>query len=161
VTTNPTLDVDDYSRELIQETIRPKLADSLDAAFDDPIDRSGSKTPPLVVTALPGGGRVLYPHVVVQEFDDTAGPIDHRQDFAEHDYAVKAIIVGTTSTQMFNLRGLVRGWFLSHRDLLRDAGFAIEGDSAISGSSAEWDPTSETATWELTVTGLTHTTPSD
>lgn len=159
MTQNPTLDTSEYSKQLIQETIRPGLEDHLDGRFDDPVDRSGKQTPPLVVTALPGGGRVRYPHVVVQEANDSAGPIDARREFSQHDYTVTCEIHGTTTTQMFNLRGLCRGYFLANKDELRDAGFAIEGDDAISGSSADWDPTSETSTWQLDVDGLVHTHP--
>lgn len=165
---NPTLDTADYSREIIEETIRPALSSYLDTEFSDPesgqrgqsIPDEPGTWPPLVVTALPGGGRVLYPHVVLQEFDDSGGPIDARLDFAQHDFAVKAIIHATTTTQMFNLRGLVRGWFLESRDLLRDAGWVLEGQDAISGSPASWDPTSSTKSWELTVAGTLHTAPS-
>lgn len=168
MTTNPTLDPDDYSRALIQETIRPGLETHLETAFNDPhaakrgtaITDQPGEWPPLVVTALPEGGRTLYPHVVVSEGGDSAGPIDARQAFSQHDFTVGVELHGETTTQMFNLRGLARGWFLRNRDTLRDAGFAIESPDNISGNAASWDPTSKTVSWSLTVEGLIHTHPN-
>lgn len=165
MSSNPTLDAATFSKQLIQDEIRPALSTYLGNNFTDPqankrgdpIPDEPGTWPPLVVTALPGGGRVLYPHVVVQEGDDSAGPIDTRHDFDQHDFTVDVEIHGTTSTQMFNLRGMVRGYFLDNREALKDAGFAMEGDDAISGSSADWDPTSKTASWSMSVTGLVHT----
>lgn len=153
---NPTLDPDQFSKELIQETIRPGLEAHLEANFDDPRDRSDKQDPALVLTNLPGGGRVLYPHVVVAEAGDDASRPDARLDFSQHDFDVGVTIHGQTATQMFNLRGLVRGWFLANRQTLEDAGFA---DVDLSGNRADWDGESQTATWELTATGLLHTHP--
>jgi len=154
--TNPTHNPDEYSSELLQEKIRPELETYLDTNFSDPVDRSGSKTPPLVVTALPEGGNVAYPHVVVAEQDDSAEPPDPSQDLMQHDFSIEIEIHGRSTTQMFNLRGYARGWFLRNRDELRDVGLA---ELNLSGNSADWDATSKTSTWQLTVTGLVHTHP--
>lgn len=161
---NPTHNPDTYSRELIQETIRPGIESYLDQEFDDPnADQRGDPIPdepgtwpPLVVTALPNSGRVLYPHVVVAEQGDDSEPADPRLELSQHDFAVDVEVHGRTSTEMFNLRGLVRGWFLHNRGELRDAGLA---EVTLSGNSGDWDATSRTATWQLTVTGLLHTHP--
>ena len=136
MTANPTPDPDTYSRELIKETIRPGLTDCLEANFEDPNASDRGKPisdpdepgtwPPLVVTALPSGGRQFYPHVVVSEDSDSAGPIDARPEFAQHDYQVGVKIHATTTTQMFNLRGLVVVYFLKNRAVLRNAGFVIK-----------------------------------
>lgn len=156
MTQNPTHNPDEYSRQLIQEMIRPGIETYLDAEFDDPVDRSAKQTPPLVVTDLPEGGRVTYPHVVVSEQGDDASPPDPRRELMQHDFAVDVEIHGRTTTEMFNLRGLVRGWFLRNRDDLRDAGLA---EPSLSGNSGDWDPDSRTKTWQLTATGLVHTHP--
>lgn len=161
---NPTLNPDDYSRELIQNTIRPGLETYLDTNFVDPEDSKRGTSisgepgewPPLVVTELPGGGRVLYPHVVVSEDSDDASRLDARTDFSQHDFAVGVEIHGQTATQMFNLRGAVRGWFLRNRETLRDAGLA---EPDLSGNTADWDPNSKTNSWSMTITGLAHTHP--
>ena len=152
---NPTLDTADYSRTIIQETVRTGIEDHLDAEFDDPADRSG-KTPPLVVTALPEGARVTYPHVVIGEQSDDVSALDNAQDLSQHDFAVDVEIHGRTTTEMFNLRGLVRSWFLDNRATLRDAGWA---ELSLSGNSADWDPTAKTSTWRVTASGLLHTHP--
>ena len=165
MTDNPTLDTADYSREIVAKTIRPGLSDHLELVFEDPkADKRGepvpgdepSDWPPLVVTSLAGSGRVLYPHVVLSEQGDDAEQIDHRKRFSQHNFSVGVEIHGQTSTEMFNLRGLVRGWFLDNRALLRDAGLA---EIELSGAPASWDRDSQTASWELTVTGLLHTHP--
>lgn len=154
---NPTLDPDEYSRTIIEETIRPGVESYLAANFDDPRNRTDDTTPPLVLTELPGGGRVAYPHVVVSEDGDDASRPDQRLDFNRHDFSVGIEIHGQTATQMFNLRGAVRGWFLRNRDVLRDAGLA---EPELSGNPADWDSESQTSSWELTVSGLLHTHPN-
>ena len=156
MTDNPTLDPSEHSKQLIQETIRPELATWLDQHFNDTRDRTEDTTPPLVVTALPGGGRVTYPHVVLQETDDSAEAIDQRLAFNQHDFQLTAEIHGRSSTEMFNLRGLVRGYFLSNREALGGDGFA---ELDISGNPASWDATAKVVSWELTVSGLVHTHP--
>jgi len=164
---NPTLDPATFSKEIVQETIRPGIKSYLDTNFSDPEDAQRETSisnepgdwPPLVVTALPEGGRVLYPHVVVSEENVSGGPLDARTDFGQHDMTVGVEVHGTTTTQMYNLRGLVRGWFLENIDTLRDAGFAIETPEDISGNAASWDPTSKTVSWEVSATGLVHTHP--
>jgi hypothetical protein len=164
MSTNPTLPTDDYSRKLIEETIRPELETYLEAEFNDPhASKRGTSHPegpgdwpPLVVTELPGGGRVLYPHVVISEDSDSSSTPDRRREFSQHDFGVGVELHGQTGTQMFNLRGLARAWFLDNRDLLRNAGFA---EIDVDGGSMDWDSTSETRSWELTVTGLLHTHP--
>lgn len=152
---NPTLDPDGYSREIIQDTVRPGIEDYLNAEFTDPQTRTG-KTPPLVVTDLPDGGRVTFPHVVVSEQSDGAEKLDPARPMTQHDFAVEVEIHGRSTTEMFNLRDLVRGWFLRNRETLRDAGYA---DIDIDGNSADWDSTSKTSSWQMTVTGLLHTHP--
>lgn len=164
MSTNPTHNPDEYSKQLIQNKIRPDIASYLATNFDDPesgkretsISGEPGEWPPLVVTALPDGGRVLYPHVVVAEQGDDASPADPARDLMMHNFAVDVEIHGQTSTQMFNLRDTVRGWFLRNRDELRDAGLA---ETTLDGSPADWDPTSKTATWDMTLSGLLHTHP--
>ena len=156
MTSNPTHNPREYSRQLIQEFIRPALSSFLDTEFDDNRDRSGAQTPPLVVTELPGGGRVTHPHVVIAEQDDSASPLDPRLELSQHDFAVSIEIHGRTATEMFNLRGLVRGWFLENQPDARDVGFA---ELSIDGNSADWDPDARTRSWQMTVTGLVHTHP--
>lgn len=167
MSTNPTLDPATFSKEIVQNTVRPGIETYLGSNFNDPesaqrgtaISGEDGEWPPLVVTALPGGGRVLYPHVVVSEENVTGGPLDARTDFGQHDMTVGVEVHGTTTTQMFNLRGLVRGWFLENIDTLRDAGFAIETPDDIDSNPISWDPTSKTVSYEVSAEGLVHTHP--
>jgi hypothetical protein len=63
---NPTHNPDEFSKQLLQNKIRPGIETYLDTNFQDPeSSRRGSSIPdepgqwpPLVVTALPEGGRV-------------------------------------------------------------------------------------------------------
>jgi len=161
---NPTHNPDKFSKQLIQHEIRPGIESYLDANFNDPgsgnrgqsIPDEPGTWPPLVVTALPGGGRVLYPHVVVQEQGDDGDAPDPSLELMQHDFGVAIEVHGRTSTEMFNLRDLVRGWMLRNRTSLRDAGLA---EPTLSGNPADWDPESRTKTWQLTLSGLVHTHP--
>ena len=164
MTANPAHNPDEYSRQLIQNEIRPGIQSYLDDNFDDPesgqrgadIPDEPGTYPPLVVTALPGGGRVLYPHVVVQEQGDNAAAADQSNELTQHDFAVSVGIHGRTTTEMFNLRGLVRGWFIRNQNELGGNGFA---EPELSGNPADWDRESRTNSWSLTVTGLVYTHP--
>ena len=161
---NPTHNPDEFSKQLLQNKIRPGIESYLDANFQDPeSSRRGSSIPddpgqwpPLVVTALPEGGRILYPHVVVQEQSDSSERADPASDLRQHDFAADIEIHGTTSTQMYNLRDLVRGWVERNDDDLEDDGLA---EPTLEGNSGNWDPTSKTKTWQFTLEGLVHTHP--
>jgi hypothetical protein len=154
---NPTHNPDEYSTQLLQNKIRPEITTYLGANFNDDRDRTPSEIPPLVLTALPDGGRVTYPHVVVREQDDAASTPDNSLKLSQHSFAVEVEIHGRTTTEMFNLRDTARGWFLRNRDSLRDAGWS---DLEVgTGNPADWDPTSSTSTWQLTVSGTLFTHP--
>lgn len=153
-THNPTLDPRALSTTIVQETIRPALedyAEEYDLDADD-VDRSGTKMPPLVVTAYPD--QPLYPHVVVDEDTATGSKIDERHDFLEWEFGVSIECSGRSSTEMFALKDGVRGYFATEQEALRNAGFA---DISIDGSPSSWDANADVATWELVVTGLVHT----
>lgn len=165
MTQNPTHNPDEYSKQLLQNKIRPDIESYLASNFTDPesgkrgtsISGEPGEWPPLVVTALPEGGRVLYPHVVISEQGDSADRPDPARELSQHDFAVDIEIHGTTTTQMFNLRDTIRGWFLRNRESLEDdAGFA---EPSLDGNTADWDPTSRTSTYQLTLEGLVHTHP--
>jgi len=164
MSTNPTHNPDEFSRELLREYIRPEIETYLGSNFQDPessrrgtsISGEPGEWPPLVVTALPEGGRVLYPHVVIHEQSDASERPDPARDLAQHDFAVDVAVHGTTTTEMYNLRDTVRGWFERNRDGLEDVGLA---DPTLDGNAGNWDPTSKTMTWQLTLEGLVHTHP--
>ena len=164
--TNPTHNPDEYSKQLIQNEIRPGIETYLGNNFSDPeasnrgasISGGPGEYPPLVVTSLPGGGRVLYPHVVVAEQGDDSDRPDPARPLRQHDFAVDVEVHGRTDTEMFNMRDTVRGWFLRNWESLRDAGLAEPELS--SNGPADWDNTSRTETWSMTISGLVHTHPN-
>ena len=157
-TTNPTIAADELSIEIIQDGFRAELQDYADDAttsLEDPHASRGSKTPPFVLTSYPSTDPV-YPHLIVEESDDDAGPIDQRRsEFTQHDFTVQITIEARSSTEKFALKDAVRGFLQDRRPALRDRGFA---ELSWSGTSADWDPTSDTTSWQVTVSGLVHTT---
>ena len=159
MTTNPTLDAGDLSEEIIKDGFRAELqqyADEGTTPLEDPqADTRGSKTPPFVLTSYPSSSP-MYPHIIVQEGSDDAGPIDRRQSaFYQHDFGVQITVEARSSTEKFALKSGVRAFLQDREQALRDRGFA---ELVYSTTNASWDSTSETASWQVTVNGLVHTT---
>lgn len=158
---NPTIEASDLTTEVIQNGFRAELQDYADdgtTPLTDPIDAErGSKTPPFVLTSEPSTNP-LYPHLIVEEADDQAAPIDQRHsEFHQHDFAVQIIVEARTSTEKFAIKDAVRQFIQDREDALKARGFAPQD---VSASPADWDPTSSTTSWQATVTGLVHTTQS-
>jgi len=153
---NPTIDPTAVSETVIKDVVRPGLADYAGAngLGADDVDRSGTKTPPLVVTSFPD--QLRYPHIVVDEDSDSGAPVDRRLDFHQHDFAIGVTVAGRTSTEMFRLKDGVRGYFLENRQSLRDEGLS---ELEIDGGPRTWDESADVIEWELTVTGRLYTHP--
>ena len=158
MTTNPTLAAGELSTEIIKEGFRAELqqyADDGTTPLEDPREPRGDKTPPFVLTSYPSSTPV-YPHIIVQEGSDDAGPIDQRQSaFYQHDFSVQITVEARASTEKFDLKAGVRAFLQDREQALRDRGFA---ELDYSTSNATWDATSETASWQVAVSGLVHTT---
>jgi len=155
-----TIPASELTTEIIRNGFRAELQDYADTdgtGLADPrVADRGDKTPPFVLTSYPAGDP-LYPHIIVEEFDDSSSPIDRRQsDFHVHDFAVQVTVEARSSTEKFELKDGVRAFLQEREPALRNRGFA---GLEYTATSADWDPTSKTASWQATVTGLVHTTP--
>ncbi|MCU4743460.1 hypothetical protein [Natronoglomus mannanivorans] len=155
---NPTIPAGDLTTEVIQNGFRAELqsyADEEGTPLEDPLAPRGDKTPAFVLTSEPSTNP-RYPHIIVEESDDSAAPIDRRQSaFIQHDFAVMITVEARSSTEKFALKDAVRHFLQAREDALRDRGFA---EPTISATPADWDSTSSTSSWQATVSGLVHTT---
>ena len=62
------------------------------------------------------------------------------------------------STEKFALKSGIKAFLQDREQALKNRGFA---DYDYSGTNADWDSTSDTKSWQATVSGLVHTTTTD
>jgi hypothetical protein len=158
-TQNPVID----SGALTKEIIRDLIADEIDAwtsdgttSLTDPLEGSRGTGAPFVLTSYPTQQTVQYPHVIVQSATITSESFDNRHDLHQAEVTCAVTIEGRTSTEAFNIRDGLLGFFTKNQeDVLRKGGWT---DGTIDGkSNANWESDPETHSEEITASGTVYT----
>ena len=152
--TNPVIDADKLSKEVVQDLLRSGLQDYADAdsPLDDPLSPRDNKQAPFVLTSYPDIG-VSYPHLVVRETNIDLEALDSKHDVFNGPFSAGIEIVATNATEKFALKDAVRAFIIRNYadDTFRNAGFT---DVSIDGTDAiDWDDSTETESLEVSISG--------
>lgn len=137
---------ENISEEIVKNTIAKRLKNNLSEYKD-----RTSGDAPLVVTSFPEQ-RTCYPHVIVEEFDDSASPIDRRLNYHVHDFQVQVSVRARSSTEMFKLKDEIKSVILTnHLDIARNDGY-FDLDLVSTGEK-NWDDNVGTRDYSLVFGG--------
>jgi len=158
-TQNPVID----SGALTKEIIRDLIADEIDAwtsdgttSLSDPLAGNRGTGAPFVLTSYPTQQTVQYPHVIIQTANISSVSFDNRHVLHTADVTCGVTIDGRTSTEAFNIRDGLVGFFTKNQDdVLRNGGWADGTIESVSPPS--WEPDPETHSEEITASGTVYT----
>ena len=158
-TSNPTIDTGTLTRDIVRDLIADGLqawADDDTNSLSDPEAGDRGSNAPFVLTSYPTQQTVHYPHVIVSEASISAESFDNRHELHAAEVSVLITVEANTSTEAFAIKDGVREYAIQNQEgELREGGFT---DGAIDGSTAaNWDPNSETYSWQTTISGTVYT----
>lgn len=120
------IEVAKLSETVILTLIRDKMRDDIldpTIPLNDPKSQVRGDRAPMIMTSYPTVG-VFYPHVVLEEFNQSGGRLDSRVDLFQTDFSVKISILADTNTELYRLKDQVRDWIQRNLTYLNRQGFA-------------------------------------
>lgn len=145
------LDTSNLSTKVIRDKIRDGLRTAAGDAgrpLTDPKSGSRPSNTEFVLTSHPDRD-AYYPHIIVEEADDSADKPDQRATLFLHDYVIDVTIKAESSTNLFKIRDQVKNWFFQEWVNLGEAG--IQEVEIISSSPEPFNEDARVEHWKLRV----------
>lgn len=140
----PTFDHRAISKSVLEDFFRPNIQTFLQNNSGG-YDWSHNN---FVLTDYPDQN-INYPHVILKEIDDGGSRIDPIVDLIDHDYQFEAHALAETSTELFKLKGLLKGYIQEKYQVEINEGlYDLE---LVSSSPANILTETDVKEWQLTI----------